>query len=118
MSFSGMNSAQAEDLKNKQECQFQQQLLESVAVKDKTKIEPSPKILEQLKFGFTDSNLVDKIKGGIEGISVDGVELINLDMVFGLVQVSLPNPSVNYWEYFKARVSFTKELKKVLDSVA
>jgi len=81
------------------------------------KIEYSPKILEQIGFGFTDTNLKTKIKNAIEGISVDGVTLTHLDMIFGLVQISLPNPSVDYCEYNKARTNFVKELEKVLNSI-
>lgn len=81
-------------------------------------ISGSPKIQESLHFGFTDTNKTRKVERDIkEQLKITGINIISLDMVFGYVVVTLPNPAIDFKAYESKRSEVVGMLLKVLEGV-
>lgn len=81
-------------------------------------INGSPKIQESLHFGFTDTNKVREVEKGIyDQLKISDVYVVSLDMVFGYVVVTLPNPAIDFKAYESKRLEAVGALLKVLEGV-
>lgn len=76
----------------------------------------SPSILESFNFGFTEGKKSSELENLIKNIKVDKVKHSNypIDMAFGYVVMSLPNPCEDFNLYKECRESFIAELTKVV----
>lgn len=78
----------------------------------------SPVIVESLHFGFTKSEKASELEQLIKSIKVKYVGVSDhhkIDMCFGYVVVTLPNPSIDYDKYKFFRTEYIKELTKVVE---
>lgn len=77
----------------------------------------SPVILESLHFGFTKGDRSSELEDLIKAITVEGVGVSDhhkIDMCFGYVIVTLPNPALDYDKYVCARTTYIKELTETV----
>lgn len=77
----------------------------------------SPVILESLHFGFTKSEKSSELEELIKAINVKHVRISDhhkIDMCFGYIVVTLPNPSIDYDKYVFARTTYIKELTETV----
>lgn len=77
----------------------------------------SPVILESLHFGFTKSEKASELEQLIKAINVEGVKVSDhhkIDMCFGYVVITLPNPTIDCDKYVYARTTYIKELTETV----
>lgn len=75
----------------------------------------SPSIKEQFVFGFTDGEKAWKLRENLEAIDIKGCRVLFIDMVFGHICMTLPNPAISLSVYQQTREKIVKTIKRLVE---
>lgn len=81
------------------------------------KVTGSPKIQERFSFGFTDDKHAKELEIKLNELSAFNFKILDIDVVFGYVTTTLPNPAINSEEYKIQRGIFVEKIEYILNNL-
>lgn len=77
----------------------------------------SPKIQESLHFGFTNCDLAEELRCNLKNLGSYGYHIVSIDLAFGYIVLTLPNPAIDFNEYKKQRDFVVSKIKEIVTNI-
>ena len=77
----------------------------------------SSKIQESLHFGFTNCDRAEDLRCKLKNIESYGYYVVSIDLAFGYIVLTLPNPAIDFCEYKKQRDFVVLKIKEIVSDI-
>ena len=77
----------------------------------------SQKIQESLHFGFTNADKTENLRRNLKNLESYGYYIVSIDLAFGYIVLTLPNPARDFNEYKKQRDFVILKIKEILERI-
>ena len=79
-----------------------------------------PKIQESLHFGFVNcdrAEYLEELRCKLKNLESYGYYVVSIDLAFGYIVLTLPNPAIDFCEYKKQRDFVVSKIKEIVTDI-